>query len=134
MDPEISGHHLTFKWSLEKDCLQVRDEKSFNGSALNFKIMTPMKFYDVKDGSVLKTGKSTFTIHIRDKEEETKTTSSMMFSLIIVRLLLPSMLQGYFTDDGNGPYSACKQLHSREEDSFKFGYGKSTVTMCFSIL
>lgn len=91
LDPEISGLHLTFKWNIEKDCLQVRDEKSFNGSALNFKIMTPMKFYDVKDGSMLKTGKSTFTILIRDNEEEPKSLSLNVCSLMMIRLLLPSM-------------------------------------------
>lgn len=68
-DPEISGHHLTFRWCMERDCLQVRDEKSFNGTALNLKILKPKVFYDVKDGSVLNAGKSQFTVSIREKKD-----------------------------------------------------------------
>ena len=69
-DPEVSGHHLTFKWSLDHDCLQVQDEKSFNGTALNLNIMKPKVFYSVRSGSTLHVGQSTFTILIKEKDEE----------------------------------------------------------------
>ena len=51
LDPEISGKHALFRWSMERDCLQIRDEGSFNGTALDFKILEKGKFYDVKSGS-----------------------------------------------------------------------------------
>ena len=100
-DPEISGHHLTFKWNLEKDCLQIRDEKSFNGTALNLKIIKPGVFYDVRDNSVLNVGKSRFTISVKEKLDETtekvstESTSSKEslhnIYFVITRLLLPWM-------------------------------------------
>ena len=46
------------------------DEGSFNGTALDFKILERGKFYDVKDGSTLTAGKSKFTIRIRETEED----------------------------------------------------------------
>lgn len=69
-DPEISGKHALFRWNLEKDCLQVCDEGSFNGTALDFKILEKGKFYDVKDGNTLTAGKSKFVIRIRENRED----------------------------------------------------------------
>lgn len=60
---------------MERDCLQVRDEKSFNGTALNLKILKPGVYYDVKNNSVLNLGKSKFTVVIID-EKQSKTESS----------------------------------------------------------
>lgn len=102
-DPEISSHHLTFKWNLERDCLQIRDEKSFNGTALNLRIIKPGVFYDVHDNSLLNVGKSQFTIAIKDKLEETKKEASheksRIYLVVIKRLLLSNLLQGYFCDE-----------------------------------
>ena len=69
-DPEISGHHATFLWDLQEDCLKIRDEGSFNGTALNFKLLKKGVLYPVKSGSSLCAGKSTFIITIRDKETD----------------------------------------------------------------
>ena len=74
-DPEISGHHATFKWNVEKDCLQIRDERSFNGTALDSKVLEPGKSYDVIDGSVLFAGKSKFLVSIKEHLEESKVKS-----------------------------------------------------------
>ena len=74
-DPEVSGLHATFQWNLIKDCLQIRDEKSFNGTALNLVVLEPGKDYTVHNGSTLHVGRSKFIIYIKNetemKEDET---------------------------------------------------------------
>lgn len=46
------------------------DEGSFNGTALDFKILEKGKFYDVRDGSTLTAGKSKFVVRIRENRED----------------------------------------------------------------
>ena len=75
-DPEISGHHATFLWDLSEDCLKIRDEGSFNGTALNFKMLKKGELYPVKNGSSLFAGKSKFIITIHDKETNHTTDTS----------------------------------------------------------
>ena len=67
-DPEISGLHATFLWSVQEDSLQIRDEGSFNGTALDYKRLKKGKLYPVKNGSVLFAGKSEFIVTIQDSE------------------------------------------------------------------
>lgn len=76
LDPEISGKHALFRWSMERDCLQIRDEGSFNGTALDFKILEKGKFYDVKSGSSLLAGKSKFIISVKEKKDDSEETKA----------------------------------------------------------
>ena len=77
LDPEISGKHALFRWSMERDCLQIRDEGSFNGTALDFKILEKGKFYDVKSGSSLLAGKSKFIITVKEKKDDSEETTAV---------------------------------------------------------
>lgn len=64
----MSGHHATFLWNLTKDCLQIRDENSFNGTAINSTVLDPGKEYDIHNGSILSVGRSKFRIYLRDQK------------------------------------------------------------------
>ena len=72
----MSGLHATFQWNIPKDCLQIRDEKSFNGTALDSVVLKPGKEYNVHNGSVLHVGRSKFIIYIKNEKEMREYMSS----------------------------------------------------------
>ena len=72
----MSGLHATLQWNIIKDCLQIRDESSFNGTALNSVVLESGKKYDVRNGSTLHIGRSKFIIYIKNEEEMKEYTAS----------------------------------------------------------